>query len=123
MKRFSFYIAFCAVLTLMVVSCEEDTTSFDETLLYGKWQGTWEGKTVYYKYFDDGTGYTWVPADDVTEEEATDFTWTLVQAEFTQIYVGQMGQTVPKVYTITELTSSTLKYKDDFDSYSYTKVK
>jgi hypothetical protein len=123
MKRTAFYLALSAILTFMVVCCEEDTTSFDQTLLYGKWQGTWESKVVYYKFFDDETGYTWVPADDVTEEEATTFTWTLVQAEFTQIYVGTMGQTVPKVYTVDELTASTLKYHDDFDTYSFTKAK
>jgi hypothetical protein len=34
-----------------------------------------------------------------------------------------MGGTVPKVYTVTELTETTLKYKDDFGgSFSFTKV-
>jgi hypothetical protein len=35
----------------------------------------------------------------------------------------QIGGSVPKVYTVTELTATTLKYHDDFDvSFSFTKV-
>ena len=71
----------------------------------------------------DGTGGTWDTADDVTEEEAQDFTWTLVNAELTHIHILEIGGHVPKVYTVTELTSSTLTYNDDFGvEFSFTKV-
>ena len=92
---------------------------YDETLLYGKWQSG----TLYYKYFSDGTGKTWDTADDVLESEAQSLTWTLVKSELTHIHILEMGTTVPKFYTVTELTSATLKYKDSFNvSYSFTKV-
>ena len=66
---------------------------------------------------------TWDEADDVTEDEAQLFTWTLVESELTHIHILEMGGTVPKVYTVTELTATSLKYKDDFGkSFSFTKV-
>jgi hypothetical protein len=119
MKRTLFYLTIFMAVTLLAVSCTPTEESFDETLLYGKWQSG----TLFYKYFADATGYTWDTGDDVTEAEAQDFTWTLVGAELTQIHILEMGGTVPKVYTVTELTSTTLKYEDDFGvSSSFTKV-
>ncbi len=110
----------CLTASFFIVSCETEEESFDETLLIGKWQSG----TLYYRYIDDGSGATWDTGDDVTEEEAQEFTWTLVQTELTHIHIMETGSGVlPKVYTVTELTTTTLKYKDDFNkSYSFTKV-
>ncbi len=59
----------------------------------------------------------------MSEEEAQAFTWSLDAAELTHIHILEMGgEGVPKIYTVTELTATTLKYKDQFDSYSFTKV-
>lgn len=119
MKRILFYVTVCMAISFMVVSCELEEESFDESLLIGKWQSG----TLYYRYFGDGTGYTWDEGDDVYEEEAQDFTWTLVKTELTHIHILEIGGTVPKVYTVTELTSNTLKYHDDFGkNYSFIKV-
>jgi len=119
MKKTLFYLTICSVLTLLVVSCEPLETSFDESLLIGKWVSG----TLFYKYLDDGTGGTWDTSDDVTEEEAQAFTWTLVNAELTHIHILEIGGTVPKVYTVTELTATSLKYHDDFGvNFSFTKV-
>lgn len=109
----------CLVLTVLAVSCETDPISFDESLLIGKWRSG----TLFYKYFGNGTGGTWDTADNVLEEEAQDFEWTLEYAELTHIHILEIGGTVPKVYTVTELTSTTLKYHDDFGvSWTFTKV-
>lgn len=119
MKKKLLYLFVALVSTTFFVSCEMEETTFDDAYLIGKWQSG----TEYYKYLVDGTGKTWDTADDVSEEEAQDFTWTLVQAELTHIHVMEMGGSVPKVYTVTELTETTLKYRDDFGkSYSFTKV-
>ncbi len=91
---------------------------FDVNLLYGKWRSG----TEFWRYDTNGNGATWDTADDVTESEAQRFTWTLVADELTQIHVISMGGSVPKVYTVTELTATTLRYHDDFKSYSFTKV-
>jgi hypothetical protein len=106
-------------IALMFNACTKEETSFDETLLIGKWVSG----TVYYKYISDYTGGTWDTADDVTEEEAQPFTWSLVKSELTHIHIMEVGGNIPKVYTVTELTASVLKYKDDFGvTYTYTKL-
>lgn len=104
--------------TFLFNSCEEIETSFDESYLIGKWVSG----TVYYKYSSNYTGTTWDTSDDVTEAEGQSFTWTLVKSELTHIHIVEVGGSVPKVYTVTELTATTLKYKDDFGSYSFTKL-
>ena len=86
---------------------------FDKTLLSGKWLSG----TLYEYYAPDGTGYTWDILDDVTEEEAQPFTWTLENATLTQIHKMEMGGNVPKVYTVTKLTATTFEYHDDYGKY------
>ena len=106
-------------IAFLAVSCEPVEESFDESLLPGKWQSG----TLFYKYLSSGSGTTWDTGDDVTEAEGQAFTWTLVKAELTHIHVLQIGGSVPKVYTVTELSATTLKYHDDFGvNSSFTKV-
>jgi hypothetical protein len=121
MKKIVSFLAFCVVATLLMVSCDTLVEqSFDKTLLYGKWQSN----TLFYKYLSDGTGATWDTADDVTEAEAQSFTWTLVQSELTHIHVMEIGSSVvTKIYTVTELTDSTLIYNDDYGKeFSFDKI-
>ena len=119
LKKTLFYLTACIVISFLAVSCEPTDQSFDESLLIGKWQTG----TLYYKYLSDGSGATWDTADNVTEAEAQVFTWTLVKSELTHIHVLEMGGSVPKVYTVTELTATSLKYKDEFGaSFSFTKI-
>jgi hypothetical protein len=118
-KKSLLYLASFIVICFLAVSCEPETTTFDSALLTGKWKSG----TLYYKYSADGNGGTWDTADNVTEAEAQKFTWTLVGAELTQIHILEIGGSVPKVYTVTELTSTSLKYEDDFAvKWSFTKV-
>jgi hypothetical protein len=119
MKKTLRYLTMLTVITLLAVSCTEEAISYDETLLTGKWQSG----TLFYKYLADGTGGTWDTADDVTEAEAQAFTWTLVDDLMTHIHILEMGGSVPKIYTVTELTATSLKYQDDFGvTFSFTKV-
>jgi hypothetical protein len=119
MKKTLRYLTMLIVLTLLAVSCTKEGTTYDQSLLTGKWQSG----TLFYKYLADGTGGTWDTSDNVTEAEAQAFTWTLVKDLLTQIHVLQIGGSVPKVYTVTELTATSLKYHDDFGtSFSFTKA-
>ena len=120
MKKIVLYLSLILITSFATTSCVDvGAESFDETLLYGKWQSG----TLYYTYVSDGSGKTWDTADDVTEEEAQSFTWTLEASELTHIYVLEIGGTVPKVYTVTQLTSTQLTYEDDFGtSYTFTRV-
>jgi hypothetical protein len=118
-KRTLLYLSAFIVISFLAASCEPEATTFDEALLIGKWQSG----TLYYKYLADGTGGTWDTSDDVTEAEAQPFTWTLVKAELTHIHILETGGTVPKIYTVTELTETSLRYHDDFgSSFSFTKI-
>ena len=109
----------CFSFSLLFNSCEVEESSFDESLLIGKWVSG----TVYYKYLSNYSGKTWDTSDDVTEAEAQSFTWSLVQSELTHIHIMEVGGNVPKVYTVTELTATSLRYKDDFGkTYSFTKL-
>jgi hypothetical protein len=115
----------CAVLflTIGLSSCVGGfETNFDESLLYGKWQ---EGST-YERYYDSNidfvlptgetvqvNGTTWDESDDVSEDEAQAFRWTLDGTTLTQIHVGAFTD-VPMVYTVTSLTSSSLCYEDAY---------
>ncbi|MGC9331842.1 MAG: hypothetical protein ACP5DZ_08215 [Bacteroidales bacterium] len=102
------------------VSCEsDDPTSYDESLLYGKWV---EG-TLYERYKSDHTGYTWDTADDVSEAEAQDFTWSLDEDQLVQIHIMEIGGNIPKTYTVTRLNETNLIYKDDYGTtHNFTKV-
>ena len=119
LKNTLFYLTAYIVISLLTVSCEPTEESFDEALLIGKWKSG----TLFYKYLADGTGGTWDTSEDVTEAEAQPFTWTLVKSELTQIHILEVVGPVTKIYTVTELTETSLKYEDEFGiSSSFTKT-
>ncbi|GHV66320.1 hypothetical protein FACS1894199_09480 [Bacteroidia bacterium] len=119
-----------AILLFTFAACQEDdeTTkkaaqNIDKTLLYGKWKNN--NKTgEYWKYESNNTGSTWDESEDVHEDEAQAFRWTLSGSELKQFHKMESGEAeIPKgEYTITTLSASSLKYKDKFKSYSFTKV-
>lgn len=91
-----------------------------EELIIGKWV---TNNTLFYKYAADSTGSTWDTSDDVTEDEAQKFTWNIKKSVLTQTHIMEIGGNVPKVYTITTLSSTNLIYKDDFGNVTtFTKV-
>lgn len=119
-------IALASFLVICITSCiKDEEQSFDEGLLYGKWQSG----TLHYRYDTDHTGVTWDLADDVMENEGKKFSWSLINEEFTHIYVTEINAygtkaSIPKVYTVIVLTATRLEYEDDFGkTFSFTKVK
>ena len=115
-----------SIVLVLFSSCELPTTSFDENLLIGKWTrpSTLTDGQDCYRYKADYTGATWDTGEVAGEEEAQPFTWSLEGATLTQVHQGEMGQKVPKVYTLTTLNDSTLSYKDDYGvSFTFIKVK
>ena len=117
MKKLCYLLGgFCVVILLNSCVKEND---FDKDLLHGKWQ---QG-TLFERYLSDGTGFTWDEGEDVDESEAQKFEWTLEKDNLTQIHIMEMDAKIPRSYTVTELTSSSFKYKDDNGkSYSFQKV-
>ena len=112
MKKLALVVLSFVFVILFTTSCgkAEDEVSFDETLIIGKWKSG----TLFERYDSDKTGATWDTADDVTEAEAQEFTWTIEIDQLEQIHIIENGGLVPKVYTLKTLTASTLSYEDDF---------
>lgn len=112
MKRLILVILSFVLVMLYLSSCEiiEEEVSFDQTLIIGKWQSG----TLFERYDSNSTGATWDTADDVTEAEAQEFTWTIETDQLEQIHIIENGGVVPKVYTLQTLTETTLEYTDDY---------
>ena len=126
MKKLVVIAASLASIVLVLFSSCETPVTFDETLLIGQWNrpSTLTDGQDCYRYKADYTGATWDTGDVAGEEDAQPFTWSLEGAVLTQVHQGQMGQVVPKVYTLTTLNDSTLSYKDDYGvSATFIKVK
>lgn len=124
-KNFLSLLKSMLVLSLLVVceGCEPEPVSlrYDINNLYGKWRSG----TEYYVYQADGMGYTWDEKDDVSEDEAQPFEWTVDNEEMIHIHKAELDFDATMYYIITELTSSTLKYYDAYnknDTYSFIKV-
>ena len=123
----------CLIVALSFSACGDITTENDSdtSMLYGKWQ---EG-TVFEHYYSSNiervlangdtvqvNGTTWDEGDDVSEDEAQLFNWTLTGSTLKHEHVGTFVM-VPKIYTVTSLTSSELVYKDDYGtSHHFSKV-
>lgn len=129
MKKYLVFLVALVSFSFIFSSCQKDEITYEQSFLYGKWQSVTVKSvahtTEYYRYVSGGTGVFWDTADDVTEAEGQKFTWTLVKAELTHIHVMEVsgGVGVTKIYTVTELTATSLKYEDDFGkTYAYTKV-
>lgn len=137
MKKAKIYAltAVMAITAIVMSSCGiSSDVEYDKALMVGKWEEPSRlyedvdtGEKLqgynYEVYKADGTGYTWDTADDVTEAEAQKFTWTLEGDDLTQIHIMEMGASVPKVYTVTNLTETELSYKDEYGkTHSFTKV-
>ena len=106
MRKICFLATLCVLAILS--SCKKDE-DFDEALIPGKWQTG----TEFWVYEANGLGHTWDPADDVTEDEAQSFTWEMSVEQFTITHIGEMGEMIPKTYTIKTLTNTTFELKDD----------
>lgn len=131
MKRLTDYFLVLLLVVFGFSSCVPDDDFYDESLLIGKWEREYFDKEIkqtikeYYRYDSNYKGVTWVPADDVKEEEAQAFTWTLVKSELTHIHIMESGGAgIPKIYTVTNLTATTLSYTDNFkNTFTFTKVR
>ncbi len=105
-------------LCLAGTSCIFEEESFDVNLLVGKWVCH---QTEYWRYFSDGTGYTWDVADDVQESEAQTFTWSLEINQLTQMHRMEIAEIdIVKTYTVLQLDEDVMVYEDSFgDRYEF----
>ena len=67
-------------------------------------------------------GTTWDAGDDITEDEAQLFIWTLTGNTLKHEHVGTFV-TVPKLYSISALSAHSLTYKDEYEvTHHFSKV-
>lgn len=119
------YILFGLVFAFGLSACGgllPNDGDFDETDLYGKWQEGDVFERFYAQPFNhilpngdtvQVNGYTWDESDDISEDEAQPFNWTLSGSTLKIEHIGTFI-IVPKVFTITTLTSDELVYEDDY---------
>ena len=127
------HIFLCLIVVLSFSACGDIPleNGYDASMLYGKWQ---EG-SVFEQYYSSNiervlangdtvqvNGTTWDEGDDVSEDEAQLFNWTLTGSTLKHEHVGTFVM-VPKIYTVTSLTSSELVYEDDYGmAHHFSKV-
>ncbi len=131
MKRLFPILALVCVLAGAMTSCNPNPVEFDEIELIGRWQAPSdvapETAFQYCIFLEDKDdtgeyrlGKMWDEGDDVTEEDLTYlgngwFKWKLTGDELMEIHLMENGGAeVPKYYTITALSETTLIYEDSF---------
>ena len=119
----------------VVASCSLGTEpTFQENDLLGLWQEDGTEAFVHFTSEKDSTGVykygcEWDEGDGVFESDLTKygngwFKWQLVKADLTEIHLMENdGAVITKVYTVTKLNDTELKYEDDFKvTHSFQKV-
>lgn len=120
---------------MVLASCQQ-SVSFSKSDLYGTWLEA--GTQAYVRFLSaeqdtiDGEylyGYEWDLNEDVHPEDLVRhgngwFKWKLVEAELKELHLmDNDGAPIPKIYTVTKLTSSELVYKDNVNrEHSFSKV-
>ena len=117
MKKLSFVALL--LLTVIMTSCNGlgggNESNIDKSQIVGKWM---TADSLYFEvYNSDGTGKEWDLKDDVSEEEASTFTWEFdegAEDKFFKYYKMEIsGTIVPQYCNILELTSTDFKYNND----------
>lgn len=115
------------LLTLANVSCKKKTEETKKTyseLVVGRWKTSDGGH--FEVYYSNGTGKMWDPADDVQEDEADTFDWSIDEGnkKMTQIvhYQGGQGE-LPQYCNILTLNETTFKYNNEGWRAEYTLTK
>ncbi|MBQ4205171.1 MAG: hypothetical protein II662_00755 [Bacteroidales bacterium] len=116
-KTISILLIAAVILTLGLVSCKKDKKEEQKTyyeLVIGRWR-THDGGH-YEVYYAGGTGKMWDPGEDVQEDEADTFDWSIDESnkKMTQIIHFQGGQgDIPQYCNIITLDESTFTYNND----------
>lgn len=140
MKKLFYLAAIVCCGVLMFTSCAPTTITFQEEDVFGRWQNDDNSGEywVYQSSTDESGDYfwgkTWDENDDVQESDLEGdfhgngwFKWRLDKSDLTQIHMMTVSEAqVPKVYTITVLTNTTMKYQRYVggvkESFTFTKV-
>lgn len=76
--------------------------------------GEWRRGPIHDIFYDDGTGKTWDESDDVSEDEAKTFRWSLKHNILQTDYSLATGGVIPMLVYVTKADSVCLHLRDDF---------
>ena len=91
----------------------------NKDMLIGLWQT--DGH-VYYRFNPNGSGHTWDVDDDLTEEEATPFSWEAYEGAIMLTHKLRLGGVVPYYYELDKLNTFDLRFHDTYKSYMLERV-
>ena len=115
-RKTSLILLLSLIVSVMMAGCQKITSdvTVSDSDLVGRWAE--EGTQVYWHFTGSHDGETWDEADDVHEGEdgSTHFTWSLSGSDVTCQMQGQMGQVVPKVYTITSMGADSFTWRNSY---------
>lgn len=128
MKKKIVFLSILSVIAIAMTSCwnvPEPEVVFEEANLLGLWQETNTEAFVRFTAERDETGEykygrEWNESEDIFESDLQPygngwFKYKLVQNDLTEIHLmDNGGAEIPKVYVVTKLTDTELRYKDDF---------
>ena len=105
---------FAALFTVTSCKKDDDNNANYKELIVGRWKTNAE-EPYYEVYNADGTGKMWDTAEDVQEEDADTFEWSIDNNnKLTQIIHFQGGQAdLPQYCNIITLNETTFKYNND----------
>ena len=99
----------------LIVTCNGKTREYvknpSDEFIKSHIVGRWHAGTLWEVYNSSGSGCTWDTADDVVEDEAQTYTWTVTGNILTQYHQMESSSgVVPKQYIITTLNETTIVY-------------
>ena len=111
-------ITLLLMLCPLVVGCfkDEEHINVDPAMLVGTWQQE-NGSRGQWTFYGGGTGNKIVTSDFAPDDENNgNFTWTLNRDELELTFRGTSGLfEIPHEYVIKEISSSSMKWKDEVD--------
>lgn len=88
----------------------------NQEMLLGLWH---KDEHIYYRFNPDGTGHTWDTNDDLTEEEATSFSWEVYDNAIMMTYKLRLRGIVPRYYELDCLNAFYLRFHDTYTDYAF----
>lgn len=91
----------------------------NKEMLVGLWQ---KDGHVFYRFEPDGKGHTWDVDDDITEDEASPFSWEAYEEAIMMTYKLRIRGIVPRYYELDQLSPFDLRFHDTYSNYSLERV-
>lgn len=91
----------------------------NKEMLVGFWQ---KDGHVFYRFEPDGKGHTWDVDDDITEDEASPFSWEAYEEAIMMTYKLRIRGIVPRYYELDQLSPFDLRFHDTYSNYALEQV-